>query len=382
MSRRIDALREFLATEQAGGVVLLLATIAALVWANSVWQHGYESLWSTDAAGLTLHEWVNDALMAVFFLVAGLEIKRELVAGELREPRRAAVPALAALGGMVVPALLYVAVTRSGHDLDGWAIPMATDIAFALGVLALVGDRVPSSLRLFLLTLAIVDDLGAIAVIAVFYSEGIDGAALGGAIAVVVVLVLLTRAGVRQWWMLGPLAIALWALVHASGVHATIAGVAFGLLMPVDAIERLEGRLHPFTSFVVVPLFALANAGVHLTGDILRDASTSPITIGVVVGLVAGTVIGITGATWIASRAGLGGLPDDVEWRAFVGMTMVAGIGFTVSLFVTELAFGAGVLADRARIGVLAASAIAGTLGVLVLRYSTPAGRAQRSNGD
>jgi NhaA family Na+:H+ antiporter len=382
MSRRIDALREFLATEQAGGVVLLLATIAALVWANSVWQHGYESLWSTDAAGLTLHEWVNDALMAVFFLVAGLEIKRELVAGELREPRRAAVPALAALGGMVVPALLYVAVTRSGHDLDGWAIPMATDIAFALGVFALVGDRVPSSLRLFLLTLAIVDDLGAIAVIAVFYSEGIDGAALGGAIAVVVVLVLLTRAGVRQWWMLGPLAIALWALVHASGVHATIAGVAFGLLMPVDAIERLEGRLHPFTSFVVVPLFALANAGVHLTGDILRDASTSPITIGVVVGLVAGKVIGITGATWIASRAGLGGLPDDVEWRAFVGMTMVAGIGFTVSLFVTELAFGAGVLADRARIGVLAASAIAGTLGVLVLRYSTPAGRAQRSNGD
>jgi NhaA family Na+:H+ antiporter len=382
MSRRIDALREFLATEQAGGVVLLLATIAALVWANSVWQHGYESLWWTDAAGLTLHEWVNDALMAVFFLVAGLEIKRELVAGELREPRRAAVPALAALGGMVVPALLYVAVTRSGHDLDGWAIPMATDIAFALGVLALVGDRVPSSLRLFLLTLAIVDDLGAIAVIAVFYSEGIDGAALGGAIAVVVVLVLLTRAGVRQWWMLGPLAIALWALVHASGVHATIAGVAFGLLMPVDAIERLEGRLHPFTSFVVVPLFALANAGVHLTGDILRDASTSPITIGVVVGLVAGKVIGITGATWIASRAGLGGLPDDVEWRAFVGMTMVAGIGFTVSLFVTELAFGAGVLADRARIGVLAASAIAGTLGVLVLRYSTPAGRAQRSNGD
>jgi NhaA family Na+:H+ antiporter len=320
--------------------------------------------------------------MAVFFLVAGLEIKRELVAGELREPRRAAVPALAALGGMVVPALLYVAVTRSGHDLDGWAIPMATDIAFALGVLALVGDRVPSSLRLFLLTLAIVDDLGAIAVIAVFYSEGIDGAALGGAIAVVVVLVLLTRAGVRQWWMLGPLAIALWALVHASGVHATIAGVAFGLLMPVDAIERLEGRLHPFTSFVVVPLFALANAGVHLTGDILRDASTSPITIGVVVGLVAGKVIGITGATWIASRAGLGGLPDDVEWRAFVGMSMVAGIGFTVSLFVTELAFGAGVLADRARIGVLAASAIAGTLGVLVLRYSTPAGRAQRSNGD
>jgi NhaA family Na+:H+ antiporter len=382
MSRRIDALREFLATEQAGGVVLLLATIAALVWANSVWQHGYESLWSTDAAGLTLHEWVNDALMAVFFLVAGLEIKRELVAGELREPRRAAVPALAALGGMVVPALLYVAVTRSGHDLDGWAIPMATDIAFALGVLALVGDRVPSSLRLFLLTLAIVDDLGAIAVIAVFYSEGIDGAALGGAIAVVVVLVLLTRAGVRQWWMLGPLAIALWALVHASGVHATIAGVAFGLLMPVDAIERLEGRLHPFTSFVVVPLVALANAGVHLTGDILRDASTSPITIGVVVGLVAGMCIGITGATWIASRAGLGGLPDDVEWRAFVGMTMVAGIGFTVSLFVTELAFGAGVLADRARIGVLAASAIAGTLGVLVLRYSTPAGRAQRSNGD
>jgi NhaA family Na+:H+ antiporter len=375
-------LREFLATEQAGGVVLLGASIGALFWANSLWQHGYESLWSTRAAGLTLHEWANDALMAVFFLVAGLEIKRELVVGELRDPRRAAVSAVAALGGMLVPALLYVAIARSSPALDGWAIPMATDIAFALGVVALVGDRVPSSLRLFLLTLAIVDDLGAIAVIAVFYSEGIDGPALIGAVAVVVVLALLTRAGVRQWWVLGPFAVALWVLVHASGVHATIAGVALGLLMPVDAIERLEHRLHPFTSFVVVPLFALANAGVHLTGDVLRDASTSPITIGVVVGLVAGKVIGITGATWIASRARLGGLPDGVEWRAFVGMAMVAGIGFTVSLFVTELAFGAGVLADRARIGVLAASAIAGTLGALVLRYSTSPRRAQPLNGD
>jgi NhaA family Na+:H+ antiporter len=382
MSRRLDALREFLATEQAGGVVLLGATVAALVWANSVWQHGYEALWSSQVGGLTLHQWVNDALMAVFFLVAGLEIKRELVVGELRDPRRAAVPALAALGGMVVPALLYVAVARTGQALDGWAIPMATDIAFALGVVALLGDRVPSSLRLFLLTLAIVDDLGAIAVIAVFYSEGIDGRALGGAIALVVVLVLLTRAGVRQSLVLGSLAVALWVLVHASGVHATIAGVALGLLMPVDAIERLEHHLHPFTSFVVVPLFALANAGVHLTGDVLRDASTSPITIGVVVGLVAGKVVGITGATWIASRARLGGLPDGVEWRAFVGTAMVAGIGFTVSLFVTELAFGSGVLADRARIGVLVASVIAGTLGALVLRYPTSAGGAQPSDGD
>lgn len=362
--------------------MLFGATVAALVWANSVWQHGYESLWSTHVGGLTLHQWVNDALMAVFFLVAGLEIKRELVVGELRDPRRAALPAVAALGGMAVPALLYVAVTRTGPALDGWAIPMATDIAFALGVVALLGDRIPPSLRLFLLTLAIVDDLGAIAVIAVFYSEGIDGRALGGAIAVVVVLALLTRAGVRQWWVLGPLAVALWILVHASGVHATIAGVALGLLMPVDTIERLEHRLHPFTSFVVVPLFALANAGVHLTGDVLRDASTSPITIGVVVGLVAGKVIGITGATWIASRARLGGLPDGVEWRAFVGMAMVAGIGFTVSLFVTGLAFGSGVLADRARIGVLAASVVAGTLGALVLRYSASPRGAQRSNGD
>jgi NhaA family Na+:H+ antiporter len=259
---------------------------------------------------------------------------------------------------------------------------MATDIAFALGVVALLGDRVPSSLRLFLLTLAIVDDLGAITVIAVFYSEGIEGRALGGAIAVVIVLLLLTRGGVRKWWVLGPLAVALWVLVHESGVHATIAGVAFGLLMPVDAIERLEHRLHPVTSFVVVPLFALANAGVPLSGDVLRDASTSPITIGVVVGLVAGKVIGITGATWIASRAGLGGLPDDVGWRAFVGMAMVAGIGFTVSLFVTELAFEAGVVADRARIGVLAASVIAGSLGAVTLRYSTSPRRAQRSNGD
>ena len=369
MSHR-SAVREFLATEQAGGVALVVATAAALGWANSPWRDGYESLWSREV-WLSLHAWVNEGLMALFFLVAGLEIKRELVIGELREPRRAAVPALAALGGMVVPALLYVAVTGGGADAEGWAIPMATDIAFALGVVALLGDRVPSSLRLFLLTLAIVDDLGAIAVIAFFYSEEIAPEALGGAVAVVVVVALLVRAGVRQPWVYAPLAVALWLLVHESGVHATVAGVALGLVAPVDTIERLEHRLHPLTSFVVVPLFALANAGVHLGGDRVGDAVTSPITLGIVVGLGVGKLVGITGATWLASRVRLGGLPEGVTWPSLAGMALVAGIGFTVSLFVTELAFGTGTRsADDARLGVLAASLLSGAAGAVVLRYS------------
>lgn len=367
---RLDALRQFVATEQAGGVVLVAATIVALAFANSPWRSGYDDLWEREA-WLSLHDWVNDGLMAVFFLVAGLEIKRELVVGELRDARRAAVPAVAALGGMVVPAGLYLAVTGTGGDAEGWAIPMATDIAFALGVLALVGDRVPGSLRLFLLTLAIVDDLGAIAVIALFYSEGISAAALGGAVAVVVVLVLVVRTGLRSPWLYAPLAVALWLLVHESGVHATIAGVALGLVAPVDAVERLEQRFHPLASFVVLPAFALANAGVHVTGERVGDAMTSTVTIGIVVGLVLGKLVGITGATWIASRARLGGLPDGVTWPAFTGMALVAGIGFTVSLFVTDLAFGIGTpLADEARLGVLAASLVAGTVGAVVLRYS------------
>jgi NhaA family Na+:H+ antiporter len=248
---------------------------------------------------------------------------------------------------------------------------MATDIAFALGVVALVGDRVPASLRLFLLTLAIVDDLGAIAVIAFFYSEGISSAALGGAAAVVVVLLLVVRTGLRSPWVYAPLAVALWLLVHESGVHATIAGVALGLVAPVDAIERLEHRLHSLASFVVLPLFALANAGVRVTGERVGDAATSTVTIGIVVGLVLGKLVGITGATWLASRARLGGLPEGVTWPAFTGMALVAGIGFTVSLFVTDLAFATGsAAANEARLGVLAASLLAGTVGAFVLRYS------------
>jgi NhaA family Na+:H+ antiporter len=367
---RREALRAFLATEQAGGVVLLAATVAALTWANSPWRHAYESLWSREL-WLSLHAWVNEGLMAVFFLVAGLEIKRELAIGELREPRRAVVPVFAALGGMVVPALVYRAVSGGGADADGWAIPMATDIAFALGVLALVGDRVPSSVRLFLLTLAIVDDLGAIAVIAIFYSDGVVPAALGGAAVTVVAIALLVRTGVRRLWVYVPLAVALWLLVHESGVHTTIAGVALGLVAPVDRIERLEHRLHPATSFFVVPLFALANAGVHVTGDRLADAVTSPVTLGVVVGLVVGKLAGITGATWLASKLHLGGLPAGMTWSSFAGMALVAGIGFTVSLFVTDLAFASATApAAEARLGVLTASLVAGTAGALVLRYS------------
>ena len=371
---------EFVSVEAAGGIVLLVAAAAALIWANTD-TAGYTSWWHHQltigpgdlAITESLVHWVNDALMTVFFFVVGLEIKRELVTGELRDRQRAALPAVAALGGMVVPALVFVAINLGGNGLDGWAIPMATDIAFAVGVLALLGTRVPSSLKLFLLALAIVDDIGAIVVIALFYSSGLDGWWLLGAVATTLLVVVMSRLRVDHPIAYVVPGIVLWWCLREAGVEPTLAGVVLGLLTPasprrgVPVLERLEHRLHPVSTFVIVPIFALANAGVVLGGDAIERALSSRVTIGIVVGLVVGKFVGILGASAIAVRARIGALPDGVTLKHLAGVAVLGGIGFTVSLFITDLAF-RGEVIDDAKIGVLVASACAATLGMIVLR--------------
>jgi NhaA family Na+:H+ antiporter len=409
--------RRFLDTEASGGIVLVIAAIAALVWANSPWSASYDSLWHTKVSlGIgpfelaeDLRHFVNDALMAVFFLVVGLEIKRELVAGDLRDPRVAALPGLAAVGGMAVPALIYVAINLGGPGVDGWGVPMATDIAFAVGVLALLGPRVPSSLKLFLLTLAVVDDLGAILVIAAFYTEALDAAALG--LAVLALGGGIVMRMLRVQWM-PPyvlLAIGCWYALYESGVHPTLAGVAFGLLAPatplapteivrgwaqdlsddatpaeiremtaianstVSVAERIEHALHPVSSFVIVPGFALANAGVEISGDALRPEGAPAVAAGVLVGLLFGKVLGVFGVAWLAVRSGIASLPHEVTWSQLAGVATLAGVGFTVSLFIAGLAFDDPALEVAATLAVLVASIVASAVGGLILLLSRPA---------
>jgi NhaA family Na+:H+ antiporter len=375
---------EFTSVEALGGIGLLFATVAALVWANSPWSDAYESLWEYEltigiadfAISNTLREWVNDGLMAAFFFVVGVEIKREFVEGELSEPDKARLPVAAAIGGMAIPALIYVAWNPGGSAVRGWGIPMATDLAFALGVLALLGSRVQRGLKVFLLTLAIVDDIAAIVVIAVFYSEGVDVAWLGGAGLVVAAIYLARLFGLRHPIVAVAPALVLWVCFFESGVHATLAGVTLGLLIPARterdrrALDRIEHDLHPWTSLLVVPLFALANAGIALGPEALREAASSPITWGVVTGLVVGKIVGIVGVTLIGARLRLGRLPSGVRGRQILGMGAVAGIGFTVSLFVSELAFD-GTQLEQAKLGILAASVIAALLGISFLLRST-----------
>ncbi|MCU1457118.1 MAG: Na+/H+ antiporter NhaA [Actinomycetia bacterium] len=373
------ALAEFLRAESASGVVLLIATVAALTWAN-VATSGYHDLWShrltlpfTDSSE-TLQGWVNDALMVVFFFVVGLEIKRELVVGELRDRRAAMLPVVAAVGGMVVPAALFLAVNAGSHTLErGWAIPVATDIAFVVGVLALLGPRVPSGLKLFLLTLAIADDIGGIVIIAVVYSHRVELAWIGLALVAVGTVVLIRKAGVSTPWAYLLPAAVLWFATYESGVHPTIAGVVLGLLTPAvpvkgrAVLEDLEHRLHPWSSFVVVPLFALANAGVVLSGGAIGDAGSSTLAWGVVAGLVLGKPIGIGVATWLAVRTGVGRLPAGVRAIHIVGGGILGGIGFTIALFIAELSYSGRAKVDVAKIGVLAASLAAAVIGSAVL---------------
>ncbi|GAA2709542.1 MULTISPECIES: Na+/H+ antiporter NhaA [Streptomyces] len=375
-----DALR----AETVGGVLLLAAAVAALIWANTPLREGYESVRSFHigpaALGLDLsvQHWAADGLLAVFFFVAGIELKRELVAGELREPKAAILPVVAAVCGMAVPALVYTVVAASGGgSLGGWAVPTATDIAFALAVLAVIGTSLPSALRAFLLTLAVVDDLFAILIIAVFFTSKLNFAALGFAFVGLVVFWLLLRKGVRGWYVYVPLAVVNWALMYNSGVHATIAGVAMGLMLRCTRRdgeqqspgEHIEHLVRPLSAGLAVPLFALFSAGVRVSGGALADVFTRPETLGVVLGLVVGKAIGVFGGTWAAARFTRAELNPDLKWPDVLAVASLAGIGFTVSLLIGELAFGYDEgLGGEVKAAVLIGSLIAAVLSSTLLK--------------
>ncbi len=378
----VDPLTEFLHDEAAGGIVLAIATVVALVWANSPFSDAYVDLWNTtltigigDAAiSEDLGHWVNDGLMAIFFFVVGLEIKRELVCGELQDRRAATLPVVAAIGGVALPALIFTALTAGTSAASGWAIPAATDIAFAVGVLALLGDRIPAGLKLFLLTVAIVDDIAAIAIIAVFYADDVALGWLLGAGGGLVLILAMRRLGAVRPWQYVPVALAVWVAMYESGVHATIAGVLIGLLTPTgliggrNVLEALEDRLHNYSAFVIVPLFALANAGVDLGGGAIGDAADSTLAWAIVAGLVLGKLLGIGGAAMLVLRMGWGTLPEGVTRPQIWGVAAIGGIGFTVSLFIAPLAYDDPALVDTAKIGILAGSILSGVLGVVLLR--------------
>jgi len=416
-------LESFIHSEISGSILLFAATVVALAWANSPWSASYSALWKMPLKiglrplfSMSLHHWIDDGLMAVFFLVVGLEIKREVVKGELSSLRQAALPIVAALGGMILPALFYSALNRAGTGAHGWGIPMATDIGFALGVLALLGKRIPSSLRVFMLALAIVDDVGAILVIAFFYTPQISlpALALAGGI-----LVLLVAAAIRR----APLSVFLvggfffWAAILSSGVHATIAGVILGLIVPIspklppqdlagnaeplledfrtqllagdkssaeatltqldqllsdtDSIgERLERSVHPWVSFLVLPLFALASSGVALSTEQLKLAIFSPIAHGIFAGLVVGKAAGITAFSFLAVKSKIAGMVDGLTWTGIAGVSILAGLGFTVSLFISGLSFEDEPTVATAKVAVLAASLAAGSLGYLFFWFT------------
>ncbi|PZM96105.1 MAG: Na+/H+ antiporter NhaA [Actinobacteria bacterium] len=379
-------LADLLRTETVGGGLLFLGAVLALLWANSPWADRYESLrgfvpWPGGEPwhlGLTLSAWVTDGLLAVFFFVVGLELKRELVIGELSDPRRAVLPMIAAMGGMVAPAAIYVAVNAGGgaEALRGWAVPTATDIAFALAVLAVVGSRLPASLRSFLLTLAVVDDLLAITIIAVFYTGALAVAPLLAACVPLGLFALVVRAPRAWWWALPPLAVATWGLVHVSGVHATIAGVLLGFTVPVrprpgersSLAERFAHVWHPISAGVVLPVFAFFAAGVGLRGGGFVDAFRDPAAIGVTAGLVVGKLVGILGATYLVARFTRAELAPDLTWADVLGVALLGGIGFTVSLLIGELAFGAdSVRGAHVTIAVLTGSLLSALLASAVL---------------
>jgi NhaA family Na+:H+ antiporter len=414
----------FSEAEASGGIVLIIATTIAMIWANSPWSESYHELWKTTFSvgvpafglSLSLHDWINDGLMVVFFFVVGLEIKREILDGELSSLRQATLPIAAAAGGMVVPALLFAAVNSGGTGSSGWGIPMATDIAFALGVLALLGSRIPLGLKVFLTALAIVDDLGAVMIIALFYTADLQWLSLIGGVLLLLLLFALNKGGVRQPALYVAIGVIVWLCFLHSGVHATIAGVLLALTVPAstkiddkgfvasalntiklferstenekvlgnserleaiyameDACEaalpplvRIEDKLHEVVAFAVVPLFALANAGLDLRG-LSVPSLTHDVTLGVVIGLFLGKPAGIMIASWLAIRSGRADLPARVSWSMLNGAAWLAGIGFTMSLFIATLAFGDSALLENAKLGVLAASAMAGAAGAIFL---------------
>ncbi len=413
----------FVREEAFSGVLLIAAVILALLWANSSLSIGYDQLWRTPVnisvgpyqVAMSLRDWINDGLMTIFFFVAGLEIKREILVGELSRPRQALFPVAAALGGMLAPALIFLTFNGGGQERAGWGIPMATDIAFALGVLALLGKRVPIGLKVFLTAVAIVDDIGAVLVIALFYSHGFAWESLRAALVILLVLLLINRSGVDAPLPYAILGIMLWLAFLHSGIHPTVAGVLLAACIPTfqridgprflsqarhyldvfakastghilgnkdqqEALEgletvadyvasplpKLEHRLHPWVVYTIMPVFALANAGVHLPAQ-LTAAFTSPVSLGVMAGLVLGKQIGIIGLPWLLARAGWLHKPAGLEWKQIYGIAWLGGIGFTMSLFITQLAFGDTELAVLAKVGILGASLLAAVGGSAVL---------------
>ena len=420
--------QEFVKTESFSGILLITFMVIALIWANSPWSASYESLWQTQvtvslgsfAIDKPLLLWINDGLMAIFFFVVGLEIKRELLVGELSSLRQAMFPIAAAIGGMAAPAALYLILNQNGPGQSGWGIPMATDIAFALGILALLGKKAPLSLKIFLTAVAIVDDIGAVLVIALFYTEKIVWVSLAAAVIIFALLMVLNRRGVRKPLPYAILGIALWVAFLKSGVHATIAGVLLAMTIPATTVidrkgflarirlylnefenegvnngnsfttkkqrallqgiedythgveaplQRLEHSLHPWVAYLIMPVFALANAGVNLRTDIIA-ALVNPITLGIILGLTIGKQIGITFMAWLVTRFGLSKKIEGVTWRQIYGASMLAGIGFTMSLFISNLAFSDPVMLTNAKVGILVASFISAGLGWLILNKS------------
>ncbi|WP_182112322.1 Na+/H+ antiporter NhaA [Actinotalea sp. JY-7876] len=386
-TRRVS---EILRQETVGGALLLVATVAALVWANSPAADAYAALRDLEIGPESLHlrlsvgAWAADGLLAIFFFVVGLELKREFVAGDLRDPRRAALPILAAVGGMAIPAVVYVVVaSRAGGDaVDGWAIPTATDIAFALAVLAVIATHLPAALRTFLLTLAVVDDLLAVTVIAVFYSDEVHLGPLLASLGVIALFTVAVQRRVRAWWVLLPLATVAWALMHASGVHATVAGVLLGFTVPVlrsaraggpeagpGLAEHFEHRFRPLSAGVAVPVFAFFAAGVTVGGlDGLRSALSDPVALGIVAGLVIGKAVGITGTTWLVARFTHARLDPDLRWLDVLAVGLLGGIGFTVSLLIGDLAFADAARVEHVKVGVLAGSVLSALLASALLR--------------
>jgi NhaA family Na+:H+ antiporter len=419
----LDPIRAFTRTEAAGGIVLFGAALAAFVLANSPWHVEFERLWTTPVElrfgslgfQASLRQAIVDGLMTLFFFVVGMEIKRELIEGELRKLRQALLPAVAAAGGVLLPASIYFTLNRGTPAEAGWAIPMATDIAFSIGCVVLLGRRVPRGLLVFLTALAIFDDILGILVIALFYGGGLHVAALGWVVLLVLVVLVVGRIGVESWVVYGLAGVAMWIALHHAGVHGTMAGVVLGLLIPavtrrpvrevlgdvrkysaracegrerldtsellhlrdevreaVPPLQRFEHVLHPWVVFVVMPLFGLANSGVRLAGLTLADL-TEPVFLGVAVGLFVGKQLGIFAFTWGAVKLGAAEVPGRASWSRVYGVAMVAGIGFTVALFIANLAFGhAPALLNQARLGVLVGSLVSGLSGMLVLRLLPP----------
>jgi NhaA family Na+:H+ antiporter len=375
--RALAILASFLASESAGGLVLMGAALAAIIVANSPLAPGYFAALHSVWGGLSIELWINDGLMAIFFLMVGLEIKREVLAGGLSSWSQRALPGFAAVGGMVVPALIYIAVNWGNPEtLAGWAIPAATDIAFALGVLSLLGKRVPTSLKVFLAALAILDDLGAVTIIALFYSTGLNMPMLLASFATLAVLIVMNRMGVRRLLLYLLLGLLLWFFVLQSGVHATLAGVALALCIPLGKPEEearspllfLEEKMHYWVAFAVVPIFGFANAGVSLSGITLGNL-VDPVPLGVALGLFVGKQIGVFLAAVLAIRAGLAVLPEGSNWAQLYGVALLCGIGFTMSLFIGNLAFpGIPHLIDEVKVGVLLGSILSAIGGVILLR--------------